>query len=95
MFGPEFLEQMKQLKALSEQGMEKLPDLVVEGTAGSGLIRLKMDGTYSLKELKIAAEIKQMELEDLEDFLALALQDAVSKVTALREQEMMHTILGK
>ncbi len=95
MFGPEFIEQLKQLKAASDQGMEKLPDILVEGTSGSGLVRLKLDGTYALKELKIAAEIKHMELEDLEDFLALALQDAVSKVTALREQEMINTILGK
>ena len=36
-----------------------------------------------------------LELEDLEDFLALALQDAVSKVTALREQELAQTIFGK
>ena len=95
MFGPEFLEQLKQLKVASEAGMAKLPELIVEGSSGNGLVRLKLDGTYALKELKLAANIKQMELEDLEDFLALALQDAVSKVTALREQELAQTIFGK
>lgn len=95
MFGPEFLEQLQHLKAASDEGMSKLPAYIVEGTAGSGLVRIKMDGTYALKELKLATDIKHMELEDLEDFLALALQDAVSKVTALREQELMHSILGK
>lgn len=95
MFGPAFLDQLKQLKEASEQGMAKLPEYVVEGTSGNGLIRLKLDGTYALKELKVATDIHLMDVEDLEDFLALALKQAIDQVTAIREQELMHSIIGK
>lgn len=93
MFGPEFLDQLKQLKEASEQGMAQLPEYVVEGTSGNGLVRLKLDGTYALKELKIATELRHMEVEDLEDFLAL--RNAIDQVTEIREKELMHSITGK
>jgi DNA-binding protein YbaB len=89
MFGPEFLQQLSALKSATDNGMSRLPDLIVEGSAGNGLIRLKLDGNYKLKELHIAAELTMMEKSDLEDFLAIALQNAVDQVTALREKELM------
>jgi nucleoid-associated protein EbfC len=89
MFGPEFLQQLSALKSATDNGMSRLPDLIVEGSAGNGLIRLKLDGNYKLKELHIATELTMMEKSDLEDFLAIALQNAVDQVTALREKELM------
>lgn len=92
MFGPELLQQLAQMKSATDSGMKNLPNYLLEGSAGNGLVRLKLDGTYTLKELKLAADIKHMELEDLEDYLALALNDAVSKVTKLREEELSRSL---
>ncbi|MBI3237767.1 MAG: hypothetical protein HYZ43_02805 [Flavobacteriia bacterium] len=47
MFGPEFLQQLSALKGATDNGMSRLPELIVEGNAGNGLIRLKLDGTYA------------------------------------------------
>lgn len=95
MLSPELLEQLQNFKSASEAGMAKLPEKIVEGSSGNGLVRLKLDGTYALKELKIACDLKVMETEDLEDFLALALRDAVDQVTQLREQELVHSLFNK
>lgn len=92
MFGPEFLQQLSALKNATDSGMSRLPEFIVEGSAGNGLIRLKLDGMYQLKELHIATELQLMEKADLEDFLAVALQQAIDKVTALREKELMHSL---
>ena len=92
MFGPEFLQQLSALKSATDNGMSRLPELIVEGSAGNGLIRLKLDGNYKLKELHIATELSLMEKDDLEDFLAIALQNAVDQVTALREKELMQSM---
>lgn len=92
MFGPEFLQQLNALKQATDGGMSRLPEYLVEGSAGNGLIRLKMDGTYALKELHIATELQLMEKEDLEDFLAVALRNAIDQVTAIREKEIMHSL---
>ena len=92
MFTPELLQQLAQLKSATDSGMQNLPNHIVEGSAGNGLVRLKMDGTYALKKLKLATDIKHMELEDLEDFLTLALNDAIGKVTRLREEELSNSL---
>lgn len=94
MFGPEFLQQLSALKSATDNGMSRLPDLLVEGSSGNGLIRLKMDGNYRLKDLQIATELMHMEKSDLEDFLSLALDNAVQQVTELREKELMGSLSG-
>jgi len=94
MFGPEFLQQLNALKSATDNGMSRLPEIIVEGSAGNGLIRLKLDGTYKLKELHIATELHLMEKDHLEDFLALALEQAISQVTEIREKELMQSLAG-
>lgn len=92
MFGPEFLQQLNTLKQATDSGMSRLSEYTVEGNAGNGLVRLKLDGTYALKELQIAADLQLMEKEDLEDFLAIALRSAIEQVTAIREKEIMSSL---
>lgn len=92
MFGPEFLQQLSALKQAADGGMTRLPEFIVEGNAGNGLVRIKLDGTYALKELHIATDLQLMEKEDLEDFLAVALRSAIDQVTVIREKEIMHSL---
>lgn len=94
MFNDDFLNQLKAMKSASDEGASRLKEKVVEGSSGNGLIKLKLDGNYGLKELKIATDIQQMEVGDLEDFLALALQNAIEQVNQLREKEMLNSIGG-
>lgn len=94
MFGSEFLDQLKNLKDATDSGMTKLPEIIVDGSAGNGLVKLKMDGTYALKDLQLAVDLTLIEKDDLEDYLALALNDAIAKVTALREKALMHSLTG-
>lgn len=94
MFGPEFLQQLGMLKNATDNGMSRLPELIAEGSAGNGLIRIKLDGNYKLKDLRIATEIHHMEKSDLEDFLSIALEKAIDEVTALREKELMGALAG-
>ena len=77
MFGPEFLQQLSALKSATDSGMSRLPELIVEGK-----VRLRHGTTW----------LSLMEKDDLEDFLAIALQNAVEQVTALREKELMQSM---
>lgn len=92
MFGPEFLQQLNTLKQATDSGMSRLSEYIVEGNAGNGLVRLKLDGTYALKELHIATDLQLMEKEDLEDFLAIALRSAIEQITVIREKEIMSSL---
>lgn len=83
------LDQLMAMRDASNIGKENLDNIVVEGSSGSGLVKLKMDGNYNLKELKLATDIKTMEVEDLEDFLSLALRNAIEEVNKQREKEML------
>ena len=92
MFGPEFLQQLTQLKNATDSGMSKLPEIVVEGNAGNGLVRIKLDGHYQLKDLSLAIDLQLIEKDDLEDFLAVALKQAIDQVTAIREKELYNSL---
>jgi|GEM_PF-711360 len=94
MFGPEFLQQLKALKSATDSGMSKLGDVSVTGSAGNGLVKLRLDGNYKLKEFHIATELHMMEKDDLEDYLAIALENAIDQVTAIREKELMHSLVN-
>lgn len=94
MFGPEFLQQLQALKSATDSGMSKLSEVSAVGNAGNGLIKLKLDGNYKLKEFHLATELHMMEKDDLEDYLAIALENAIDQITEIREKELMHSLVN-
>lgn len=88
-----FLEQLKNLKNLTDEGMNELHQLTASGNAGNGLIKIKLDGNFKVLELEIATDLKLMEKEHLEDYLAVALQQAIDGVSKLREDALMKSVL--
>lgn len=92
MFGSDFIQQLAQLKNATDSGMSKLPEITVEGNAGNGLVRIKLDGNYQLKDLSLAIDLQLIEKDDLEDFLAVALKQAIDQVTAIREKELYNSL---
>ena len=59
----------------------KLAEIKVFGEAGGGLVRLELDVNRKLTSLEISADLKLIEKEELEDFLAIALEKALEKGT--------------
>jgi len=89
MFGSDMLSKLSAMKQLADESKSKLDNLTVEGESGSGLVVITLTGNRALKSIKINADIKLMDTEDLEDLLSVALKRAMDKANELNEKEVM------
>ncbi len=92
----DFLKMMKQAKDLQakmETMQAEVADMEVEGTAGAGLVAVRLTGKGEMKGLTIDPSLfKEEEIEILEDLILAAHNDAKAKADqAMQEktQEMM------
>lgn len=79
---------LKQMQQAVENGKKNLDHLTVYGEAGGGLVRIELTGNRQLKSLQINTDLEHIDKEDLEDFLAVALNKALIAADDLHEQEM-------
>jgi DNA-binding YbaB/EbfC family protein len=89
MFGSDMLSKLSAMKQLAEESKSRLDNITIEGESGSGLVVITLTGNRALKSVKINADIKLMETEDLEDLLSVALKRAIDKANELNEKEVM------
>ena len=87
--GSGFSKKKKQAKQFQQQLMqmqEQMANTEVEGSAGNGLVTLKLNGENELKAIKIKPEcVDPDDVEGLEDLVRAAYTDALKK---LKEQSM-------
>ena len=88
----DFLGLMKQateLKSKMEAMQAELDQAEVEGTAGGGLVTVKLSGKREMKGVKIDESlIKPAEKEIVEDLIVAAHADARRKVEVLMQDKM-------
>ena len=88
----DFLGLMKQateLKSKMEAMQAELDQAEVEGTAGGGLVTVKLSGKGEMKGVKIDESlIKPAEKEIVEDLIVAAHTDARRKVEAIMQDKM-------
>ena len=93
----DFLGLMKQaaeLKSKMEAMQAELDQLEVEGTAGGGMVTVRMSAKGEMKALKVDPSLmKPDEKEIVEDLVVAAHADARRKAEALL-QERMKTLTG-
>ncbi len=72
---------MEQARKLQEELQRKLQEMRVEGSAGGEMVKVVLDGTKNLVDIKISEEIfRDGDLEMLQDLIIAAFQDASRKV---------------
>ncbi len=68
---------------------EELATLEVEGSAGDGMVRVKMNGQQEVIGVKLKPQVVDPEeIELLEDLLTVAMKDALEKSKALSAEKM-------
>lgn len=85
-------QMMRQAQKMQEQmakAQEELAELSVTGTAGGGMVEITLSGKREVEKVTIKPEaVDPDDVEMLEDLIAAALGDALSKVEE-KEKEMM------
>jgi hypothetical protein len=72
---------LKQVQQFQEQLQKQLEALVVEATAGGGMVAVKMNGQKQLYEVRIDPEVfATQDLEMLQDLILAAVNEASRKV---------------
>jgi DNA-binding YbaB/EbfC family protein len=72
---------MKQLQQAQERIQTEIAALVIEATAGGGVVKAEMDGQKQLRSLKIDPEVvNKDDVEMLQDLVLAAVNEASRKV---------------
>jgi DNA-binding YbaB/EbfC family protein len=72
---------LKQLQQQQEKMQEEIAALVVQATAGGGMVKVEMDGQKNLKSLKLEPEVvSKDDVEMLQDLVVAAVNEASRKV---------------
>ena len=89
------MKQAAELKSKMEAMQADLEQVEVEGTAGGGLVTVRLSGKGEMKSVKIDGTlIKPEEKEIVEDLIVAAHADARRKVEALMQEKMKNVAGG-
>ncbi|MES2588141.1 MAG: YbaB/EbfC family nucleoid-associated protein [Bacteroidota bacterium] len=91
MFGLNQKDMLEKMQKSLEESKERLSKIKVIGEAAGGLVKIELDGNRKLTSLEINADLKVIDKEDLEDFLALALEHALNQANAINESEVSNS----
>lgn len=85
----QFMKQAQQLQHKMAEMQDKMKEMVVEGSAGGGMVKALTNGKGELKKIEIDPSlIDPQEIEILEDLIVAAVNDACHKAEALVSEEM-------
>ena len=89
----QMMKQAQQMQKKMSAVQETLEDLVVEGVAADGMVKVKMDGSQKLLDINIDPAAQREELDLLEDLILIAVNQAVIK-SQDKAQKRMNAVTG-
>jgi nucleoid-associated protein EbfC len=89
------MKQAQEMQGRMQKLQEELAGLEVEGQSGAGLVKVKINGKFDARGLKIDPNLmKPEEAEILEDLIVAAFQDAKGKAEAAVQAKMQELTGG-
>jgi len=89
------MKQAQEIQGRVQKMQEELAGLEVEGQSGAGLVKVRVNGKFDARALKIDPSlIKPEEAEMLEDLIVAAFQDAKAKAEAAMQAKMREVTGG-
>ena len=80
---------MKQLQQAQERLQAEIAAILIEASAGGGVVKVEMDGQKQLKSLKIDPEVvNRDDVEMLQDLVLSAVNEAARKVEASIQEKV-------
>ena len=89
----QMMKQAQQMQKEMSVVQETLEELVVEGVAGDGLVKVKMDGKQKLLEMDIDPAVQHEKLDLLEDLISIAVNQAMVK-SQDKAQKRINAVTG-
>ncbi len=83
------MKMIQQMQTRLEKMQRELAETVVEGTAGGGAVTARVTGAREFEGIKLdPSAVDPEDVEMLEDLITVAIQDAMTKASAMAEERM-------
>ena len=90
----DIMAQAQQMQQKAAAIQEEIANTEVVGEAGAGLVTVKMNGRHDVTGVSVDPDVLSEDKSMLEDILAAAVNDAVRRVEAVREEKMADMMSG-
>jgi DNA-binding YbaB/EbfC family protein len=90
----DILAQAQQMQQKAQAIQEEIANAEVLGEAGAGLVTVNMNGRHDVIRVTVDPDVLAEDKSMLEDLLAAAVNDAVRRVEAMREEKMADVMSG-
>ncbi len=87
------MAKLREAQAKIEETRKRLDQVMVDGESGNGLVVATVTANRQVKNLAVDDQLLE-DKEALEDYLILALNDALEKATKIHEAEMAAAAKG-
>ncbi|MFW5826422.1 MAG: YbaB/EbfC family nucleoid-associated protein [bacterium] len=85
----DILKNVQQLQSRMSEAQSKLKEITVEGSAGGDMVRVELNGEFTVTRVTISPEaVDPDDVEMLQDLVLAAFSDATYKVRERIQQEM-------
>ncbi|OFX25926.1 MAG: nucleoid-associated protein, YbaB/EbfC family [Bacteroidetes bacterium GWA2_31_9] len=92
MFG-DLMGKMKEAKAEVERVKQRLDTITVQGDSGNGKVKVVATGNKKIVDVKIADDLLTNK-EELEDYLVIAINNALKSAENVHDSEMQSVAKG-
>lgn len=83
------MKMIQQMQNRLAKIQQELAETIVEGTAGGGVVTVRVTGSREFEGIKIdPSAVDPDDVEMLEDLVTAAVQDAMAKAATLSEQKL-------
>lgn len=94
MFGGNMMKKLQEMQQKVEETKARLNTITVTGEAGNGKINVVASGNREIKSVTINEKLSNMDKEELEDLLIIALNKALENAEQVNESEMRAASAG-
>lgn len=88
------MRQAQQMQENMKKAQEALADILVEGAAGGGLVKVTVSCRNDVKRISIDPSLLADDKDMLEDLVAAAMNDALRKAEATSQEKMSALTAG-
>ena len=88
------MRQAQQMQENMKKAQDALADIIVEGAAGGGLVKVTMSCKYDVKRVAIDPSLFDDDRDMIEDLVAAAFNDAQRKAETTAQEKMSAVTAG-
>ncbi len=82
------MQQAQKMQESLKQAQDELAMAQIQGESGGGLVKIAMNGKRQVQKVVIDDSLLNEDRDMLEDLIAAAFNDAVNKVSVLKQEKM-------